>query len=89
MKNVAYIQNRDIITREEGEEAMIFNPENSDIMVLNLTGRFIWLLCQDRITKEEIITRVISEFKVTSERAKKDLDKFLEDLQKRNFIKRT
>lgn len=86
MKNKVYKQNKDIIYRQEGGEAILFNPENSDIIVLNSTGCFIWPLCNGKNTKKDIAIKMTEEFDVTKEKASKDLEKFLSELEKRSFI---
>ena len=83
-----YAQNKDAVFREEYEEALLFNPDNSDIVVINSTGRFIWQLCDGKNTKEGIINKILDEFDITSEKAGKDLDQFFYYLEKRNFLKK-
>jgi len=79
--------NKKIILREEGDEAFLFNPETGTIKTLNLTGISIWKLCDGSHSKEEIIDRVTKEYDVKSKDiAKKDLDDFLQMLEKADFI---
>jgi methyltransferase-like protein len=82
------MQNKEVIFRQEEDEAIIFNPDNSDIIVINSTGCFIWQSCDGKNTTEEIVNKMLDELDVTAERANKDLDQFLSDLEKRNFLKK-
>jgi hypothetical protein len=84
-----YKQNKDVIFRQEEDEAIIFNPDNSDILVLNSTGCFIWSLLDKKTTKDKIWNKIIDEFEVASGKAKKDLDKFIGELETKGFIKKS
>lgn len=86
MKKVIYRQNKEVIFREEGDEAIIFNPETSDIVVVNSTGCFVWSLLDGKRPKEEIIRTMVTEFDASHETIQKDLESFLVVLEKRNFI---
>ena len=83
-----YKQAKGLIFRQEEDEAIIFNPENSDILVVNSTGCFIWPMLNGKNTKGAIVSKVTKEFDVTKEKACKDLEAFLSDLENRNFIKK-
>lgn len=79
--------NKKIVLREEGDEAFLFDPETGTIKTLNITGISIWKLCDGSHSKEEIIDRVIKEYDVKSKDiAKKDLDDFLQMLEKADLI---
>jgi len=88
MSEDIYRQNKNVIFRQEEDEAIIFNPDNSDIVVINSTGCLIWPLCDGRHTKKEMVDKITGDFKVTAKKAKKDLDIFLSDLQKKNFVEK-
>jgi len=81
-----YKQNKDVIFRQEEDEAILFNPDNSDIVVINSTGCLIWSMCDGRNAKEEILGKIIDEFNVTAEKAEQDLGQFFSDLENKNFL---
>lgn len=87
MKDCVFKKNKEVIFRQEGDEAILFNPETSDIVVINSTGCFIWSLCDGKNTKKEIIAKMLDEFEVNTEKAEQDLDKFLTNLESTGFIK--
>lgn len=89
MKEPMYRQNNNVITRDEGNEAMLFNPESSAITILNSSGYFVWSLCSSKIAKEEIVKQLIQEFDVSPKRAQKDLELFLANLEKGCFIEKS
>jgi hypothetical protein len=85
-----YKQNKDVIFREEEDEAILFNPRGQDspeIVVINSTGRFVWSLLNGKNTQENIAAKVAKEFDVSEKKAAKDLGFFLVDLEKKHFIK--
>jgi len=43
-------QNKAVILRQEGDEALLFNPATSDIVTINSTGCYIWELFNDKLT---------------------------------------
>ena len=86
MKNCIFKQSKDIIFRQEENEAILFNPESSDIVVINSTGCYIWGFLNGNHTKEDILEKIQEKFVVTKGPAEKDLDKFISDLKTLNFI---
>ena len=89
MKKCTYVQNKNIIFRQEEDEAIIFNSDNLDVMLINSVGCLIWSLCDGKNTKEIILKKIVDEFEVTSEETRKDLDRFLLELKNKNLIKKT
>lgn len=86
MKGCVFKQNKEVIFRQEEDEAILFNPETSDIVVINSTGCYIWELLNNKLTKEEILTKLMDRFETTPKQAERDLDKFITDLKNGNFI---
>lgn len=89
MKGCMYRQNKDVIFRKEGDEAILFNPDNSDIIVINETGCFIWDMCNGNKGVEDMVDSITKEYNATAETANRDLHKFLSDLQNKKFIEKT
>ena len=79
--------NPEIVYREEGEEALLFNPRTGDVKLLNPTGRFIFKLCDGRHSRADIADKMIESFDVDdSGRVRKDLSRFLKDLEHQGFV---
>ena len=83
-----YRQNKDIVFRPEEDEAIMFNPDNSDIIVINSTGCFIWQMFNGKNTKEDIVANMTKEFDVGKEKASEDLEDFVSKLEKKDFIEK-
>jgi len=88
MSKLAYKQNKEVVFRQEGDEAILFNPDNSDIVVLNSTGCLVWSMCNGKNTKDDIVARMLEEFDVSEEKAGKDLAGFVSELEKKHFIEK-
>lgn len=88
MDNPVYKQNKDAIFRQEKDEAMLFNPENADIVVINSTGCFIWSLCDGRNRQKDIVGSLVKEFDVSPDKAEEDLSKFFTELETKNFMEK-
>jgi hypothetical protein len=86
VRNREYKLNQEVVLRQEEDEAILFDPETSDVIVINSTGRYIWELLVQKLNKEEILAKVMDRFEVTLDQAEEDLDKFISDLKTRNFI---
>lgn len=86
MRNCEFKQNKDVIFRQEDNEGILFNPQTSDIVVINSTGRFLWELFNNKLTKEGILTKLMDRYEVSRKQAEEDLDKFIADLKERDFI---
>lgn len=66
-----------------GERAASFRA----LIRLNDTGAFLWkLLSEGDMTKEELLSRMLEEYDVTEELAKRDITKFLEMLLKADIL---
>ena len=88
MEKDVYRQNKDVIFREEEDEAIIFHPDSSDIVVINSTGCFIWSKCNGKNTGKDIVNSILEEFSTTDEVANKDFEGFISDLEKKNFVEK-
>jgi hypothetical protein len=89
MKRTIYLKNKDVIYRQDAGEAIIFNPENSDIVILNSTGCFIWSLIDGKNGTKGMVNKVIDEFDVEVSRAEKDTEAFLDQLERKGFVKKS
>lgn len=86
MDNAVYKQHQEVIVRQEEDDAILFNPDTTDMLVINSTGCLVWSLCDGRRTKAQILEAITAAYEVAPQTASQDLGSFLEDLKKRNFI---
>ena len=65
-----------------GNAEKIFNG----MITLNESGAFFWNALLKDTTVDEVVKKVTSEYDVDEERAKADVEKFIEQLQENNLI---
>ncbi len=76
-----------IVFREEGEEALLFDPDTGKVKVLNETGKFIWNNLDGKTSTDSLVKKIQDNFDIADEKQiKEDLEKFLNDLKKENFL---
>ncbi len=76
-----------LITREEDENVLIFDPDTGDIKLLNETAGLIWNNIDGNRSVKDIIQVVVKENPDEDEKViKQDVLKFLEQIQELNFI---
>ena len=63
------------------EEGFIFDPETGNSYTVNPTGLFILKCLREGLSEQEIVGRLIQEFEVGEEEAKRDLVDFMEQLR--------
>ena len=65
-----------------GNAEKIFNG----MITLNESGAFFWNALLKDTTVDEVVKKVTSEYDVDEERAKADVEKFIEKLRENNLI---
>lgn len=65
-----------------GNAEKIFNG----MITLNESGAFFWNALLKDTTVDEVVKKVTSEYDVDEERAKSDVEKFIEQLRENNLI---
>ena len=67
-----------------GKTAMEFNA----MITLNESGAFYWDCFQKDITVDEAVKMVLDEYEVEEERARADVEKFIEMLKENDLIEK-
>ena len=67
-------------------EAVVLTPMNSKIHGFNETGSRIWELLEGEPTVGELVARIHSEFQVSEEEARADIEAFVEALKIRGLV---
>lgn len=76
-----------IVFREEGDDALLFDPNSGNVKVLNDTGKFIWENLDGKNSKNALVKKIMDAFDISDEKKiREDLEKFLEDLNKLRFL---
>lgn len=79
--------NPDIVFREEGKEALLFDPNSGSIKVLNHVGKMVWKFLGGKNTKDDIKKKLERKFKDENpNRIAEDLNKFLKTLEGHGYL---
>lgn len=79
--------NSRIVFREEDEEALLFDPDTGAVKILNETGKLIWSNLDGKTDKDSLVRKIRSAFNISDEnKIREDLEKFLTELDKLNFL---
>jgi len=91
---VIFIDNRlvtpknSIVFRKETDEwALLFDPDTGNTFGLNLTGAYIWTLLDGVKSSNDIALHLSQNFDTGGVIPKNDVDDFLNELEKKGFIK--
>jgi pyrroloquinoline quinone biosynthesis protein D len=68
------------------DEAVIVLPDEGTVEILNETGALIWQLSDGRRSVENIASLVASEFEVSDEEARSDVETFVNELVSKGIM---
>ncbi len=82
---------KELIKREIGGETILVPVgktvyDSKGLFVINELGTFIWEMLPKAGTEEDILNAILSEYDVSEDEAKKDLEEFLDTLRKMEII---
>ena len=81
------IVNPEIVFREEGDSALLFNPDTGEIKILNETGAFIYSHLDGTRSLDDIVQLIMAHFDgVDQDIVKQDLDELVQSLLQSNLI---
>lgn len=88
MENVKYSINHDVSCRiEDPDGAILFNPENDAVQVINPTGLAIWQALECPCGKQEVVEYLLEICEgVPEEKVVQDVDEFIDKLKSAGFI---
>ena len=88
MEDIAYSINQDVSCRiEDTDGAILFNPENDAVQVINPTGLAIWQVLYYSKKKHEIVEHLVSICEdVPEDQVVQDVEEFLQKLKADGFI---
>jgi len=77
-----------VLFQELEGEAVLLSLDEGCYYGLDELGTRIWKLLDADFDSEQVVERIIEEYDVDRETARKDLDAFLADLEKSGLIRR-
>lgn len=75
-----------LIWRMTDNRAVIVLPRTGEIKVLNESGTVVWQLLNEETSLSHIVENIVNASDVSYDCAKKDLQLFLDDLTKKEFL---
>lgn len=79
-----------ILTLSAGKNVLIPTGEAAasykGIISVNEMGTVLWNMLETEITKEQMLEKVLAEYDVTEDVAKKDIENFLNKLKSAGFL---
>lgn len=86
-KKTTYLRNPDVALRDEDQSgSMLFNPDTGEVLVINETGRFIWDLCANWSSIDEMALRFHDAFENLPENLFEEVSRFVTVMAKGGFI---
>lgn len=83
----AYLRNPDVVLRQEDENnSLLFNPDTGEVLVINDTGRFIWDLCTEGVTLDDIIHEFSVNYDLLPASLMEDIDSYISIMTEGGFI---
>ncbi len=77
-----------LVSRMVGEQALLLDPHEDEIQLLNDVGSLIWrCILRKTYSREQILTELVNCFDVDQAQAEQDLSEFLDLLALKNMIK--
>jgi len=82
-----YIQNKKIIQSKIGEEVVMMDIDSGFYFGMNGVGSVIWKHLSTAITLDELVHKMMNEFKVDKQTCEADTIEFLDNLLEKNIIR--
>lgn len=86
MAQELYTRNPRTAWTEFEDKTFVISADDSTLHELNTTGTFIWRQAEQRVSKDEIATRLSKEFDVDPEQALTDVDQFVGQLLSKGLL---
>lgn len=83
-----YRQNQEIAWRDIEGEAVLIDPADGVVFVLNQVGCRVWSELEEPSSSREIARRIAAEYHEDEERVRKDVLPFLEALSRSQLVER-
>ena len=85
---VRYVRNPDVVLREEDEDGgLLFNPDTSQIQLVNATGLYIWKRLDSSMDLSAITANLVEAFTdAPTEQAAADVREFIAAMIAAGFV---
>jgi hypothetical protein len=80
------LREADLEWREVEEELVALDLRESRYLAINRTGGVLWASLAEGATRDQLIERLVEEFRIERERAAEDVDAFTAALESRDLL---
>jgi Coenzyme PQQ synthesis protein D (PqqD) len=80
------LRNEDLAWRMVDDEVIAVDLRTSTYLNTNGSGAVLWCALVDGATDEELVARLVGEFGVDAERARADVQRFLDAVRARELL---
>ena len=77
----------DVVSRNLGDGSVLVHLPTNRIFELNETGARIWELLSERVTRDQIVDRLVGEFDISRDDASQALNELLEELSGKGLVR--
>jgi hypothetical protein len=86
MSNAKVVRPPDVLFERVGEDTAVLDPATGRYTRLNGSASLLWELLASPTTAEALAARLVREFGIDAAAARRDVDRFLEMLRRRDLI---
>ena len=80
------LRNEKLEWLETGGEVIALDESELAYVSANVTGSLLWQDLAAGTTRDALVTRLVDAFEVDAETVRRDVDAFLEDLERRGLL---
>jgi Coenzyme PQQ synthesis protein D (PqqD) len=80
------LRNEDLAWRMVDDEVVAVDLRTSTYLNTNGSGAVLWLALVEGATDEELVARLVAEFGIDADRARADVDRFLDAVRGRALL---
>ena len=86
MANTTYIRNNETISGRLHDELVMMDIEKGKYFSLNQVATTIWDMLEQPLSLEEVCNRLTGEFDIDPEQCRKEVESYLEEMQKLGLV---
>lgn len=83
-----YVREPGVLWRRSGDQVLLMPAASLDVCVLGETGLALWEALAEPVGLREVSVRLSARYEVPAERVAADLEPVLEDLDRRQLVRR-
>lgn len=79
-------RNNTVVARSVGEKIIILDPKRGAVYTLNYSSAKIWKYLYKKRSIRDIVQKIVHDFKIPTEKAKKDILDFIKEGVRRKLF---